>query len=58
MAILAFIFGVVVLTYSSGKAVEHSLTIAYACRISLILIGLLLVSVGTDLPEIINSVFS
>ena len=58
IAVLAFMFGVVVLTYFSDKAVEHSLKIAYAWRISPILIGLLLVSVGTDLPEIINSVIS
>lgn len=52
IAILAFMFGVVVLAYFSDKAVEHSLKIAYAWRISPILIGLLFVSVGTDLPEI------
>ena len=57
-SILAFIFGVFLLTYSSGKAVEHSVVIASAWGISPIMIGLLLVSIGTDLPEISNSIVS
>ena len=57
-SILAFIFGVFLLTYSSEKAVEHSVVIASAWGISPIMIGLLLVSIGTDLPEISNSIVS
>ena len=57
-SILAFIFGVFLLTYSSEKAVEHSVIIASAWGISPIMIGLLLVSIGTDLPEISNSIVS
>lgn len=58
IAVLAFIFGILVLTYSSDKAVEHSVTIASAWRISPFLIGFVLVSIGTDLPEIANSIIS
>ena len=57
-SILALIFGVFLLTYSSEKAVEHSVIIASAWGISPIMIGLLLVSIGTDLPEISNSIVS
>ena len=46
------------MAYSSDKAVEHSLKIATALRISPLVIGLILVSVGTDLPEIVNSITS
>jgi len=46
------------MTYSSDKAVEHSVKIASALRISPLVIGLILVSIGTDLPEIVNSIIS
>lgn len=46
------------LTFASDKAVEHSLSIASAMRASPLIVGLLLVSIGTDLPEITNSIIS
>ena len=46
------------MTYSSDKAVEHSVSIASALRISPLMIGLVLMSIGTDLPEIANSITS
>ncbi len=58
IAIVALILGIVLMTYSSDKAVEHSVKIASALRISPLLIGLVLVSIGTDLPEIVNSIIS
>lgn len=58
LAILGFAFGIFVLIYSSDKAVEHSINIALARGISPFMIGLLLVSIGTDLPEIANSITS
>ncbi|TET18689.1 sodium:calcium antiporter [Candidatus Bathyarchaeota archaeon] len=58
IAIVALILGIVLMTYSSDKAVEHSVKIASALRISPLLIGLVLVSIGTDLPEIVNSILS
>ena len=44
--------------YSSDKAVLHSISIASAMGISPLMIGLVLVSIGTDLPEIANSLVS
>jgi len=58
VAVAALIIGIAVMAYSSDKAVEHSLKIATALRISPLVIGLVLVSVGTDLPEIVNSITS
>ncbi|MDH5783969.1 MAG: hypothetical protein OEZ35_09985, partial [Candidatus Bathyarchaeota archaeon] len=46
------------MTFASDKAVEHSLSIASAMRASPLIVGLLLVSIGTDLPEITNSIIS
>jgi len=58
VAIISFIGGMVLLTFSSDKAVEHSVTLAKAIGMSPFLIGFLLVSLGTDLPEIANSITS
>ncbi|UCG44937.1 MAG: hypothetical protein JSV58_06005 [Candidatus Bathyarchaeota archaeon] len=43
---------------SSRKAGEHSIGLAEALGASPFIIGLLLVSIGTDLPEIVNSITS
>jgi len=58
IAFVALVVGIVVMVYSSDKAVEHSVKIASALRISPLMIGLVLVSIGTDLPEIVNSIIS
>jgi cation:H+ antiporter len=58
LAILGFIIGLVILIYSSNKAVEHSLNIATTLRIAPFIVGLIFVSLGTDLPEIANSIIS
>ena len=58
IAVAALIAGIVLMTYSSDKAVEHSVKIASALRISPLVIGLILVSIGTDFPEIVNSIIS
>jgi cation:H+ antiporter len=50
--------GVVILTFSSNKAVDHSIALACNWNVPPILIGLVLVSLGTDLPEILNSIIS
>ncbi|MGD8544717.1 MAG: hypothetical protein PVH12_00960 [Candidatus Bathyarchaeota archaeon] len=52
------IAGLVLLILSSDKAVEHSVFFASALGISPLIIGLVLVSIGTDLPEISNSIIS
>jgi len=58
VAIVGLVLGIVLMAVSSDKAVEHSVKIALALRISPFMIGLVLVSIGTDLPEIINSIIS
>ena len=57
-AIGVLIFGTALLVFSSDKAVKHSINIAQALKISPIIIGLTLVSIGTDFPEIANSIVS
>jgi len=58
IAVLVLIIGIALMTYSSDKAVEHSVKIASALRISPFVIGLILVAIGTDFPEIVNSIIS
>jgi cation:H+ antiporter len=58
IAVAVLIIGIALMAYSSDKAVEHSVKIASALRISPFMIGLVLVSIGTDLPEIVNSIVS
>jgi cation:H+ antiporter len=56
--VAVLIAGIVLLAISSDKAVEHSVFFASALGISSIVTGLVLVSVGTDLPEMANSLVS
>ena len=58
VTVTGLIIGTVLMAYSSEKAVGHSVKIASALRISPLVIGLILVSIGTDLPEIVNSITS
>ncbi len=58
IASAVLILAIALLTFASDKAVEHSISIASAMKISPLIVGLLLVSVGTDLPEITNSIIS
>jgi cation:H+ antiporter len=58
LAVSAFLGGVALLAYSSEKAVKHSVSMASAWGISPLMIGLVVVSLGTDLPEIVNSITS
>jgi cation:H+ antiporter len=58
LAVSAFLGGVALLAYSSEKAVKHSVSMASALGISPLMIGLVVVSLGTDLPEIVNSITS
>jgi len=58
VAITSLILGIALLIFSSKKAVEHSVSIALALRISPLMIGLTLASIGTDLPEIANDIIS
>jgi len=56
--IIALALGTALLAFSSDKAVEHSVSIASALGVSPLMVGLVVVSLGTDLPEIANSVVS
>ena len=58
LGLVGLIAGLALLAYSGDKAVEHSVIIALEWGVSPLMIGLLLVSLGTDLPEIINSIIS
>jgi len=56
--ILALAIGLALLVFSSDRAVKHSVSIASAMGASPLMVGLVLVSVGTDLPEVANSVIA
>jgi len=57
-AILALIGGIALIIYSSMKAVKHSAILAAALGVSPLIIGVTLVSIGTDISEIFNSLIS
>jgi len=52
------VLGMIILTFSSNKTVDHSVILACNWSVPPIIIGLVLVSIGTDFPEIINSIIS
>jgi cation:H+ antiporter len=58
LGIALLILGIALLAFSAEKAVEHSVSIASALGMSPLMIGLLIVSLGTDFPEITNSIVS
>jgi len=58
LAILGLTFGIALIIFSSLKAVKHSAILAAALGISPLIIGVTLVSIGTDIPEIFNSIIS
>jgi cation:H+ antiporter len=58
IAIVALILGLMLMFFSSDKAVEHLISFASSLGVSMLMIGLILASVGTDLPEIANDIMS
>ena len=52
------ILGMIILIFSSNKTVDHSIKLACNWSIPPLVIGLVLVSIGTDFPEIVNSVIA
>ena len=58
LSFLSLVAGITLMTISSDKAVEHSIVVAYSLGVSPLLVGLILVSFGTDLPEIVNSIIA
>ncbi len=57
-AFVGLALGIALLAFSSNRAGEHSVGLAKALGASPFIIGLILVSIGTDLPEIANSITS
>ncbi len=57
-AILLLAIGLVLMIYSSKKTIDHSIELASILKVPPLIIGVVLVSLGTDLPEIVNSVIS
>jgi cation:H+ antiporter len=58
IAIAALILGLTLMFFSGGKAVEHLISLASSLGVSMLMIGLVLASIGTDLPEIANDIMS
>ena len=58
LAVIGLILGLAILVLSSDKAVGHSLKIASSWGVPPLMMGLVLGAVGTDLPEIANSITS
>ena len=58
LGISFLIIGLALLAISAEKAVAHSIGVATALKLSPLMIGLVVVSLGTDFPEIVNSIIS
>ena len=58
IAIYVLVGGIALIIYASIKAVKHSAILAFALGVSPLIIGLTLVSIGTDISEIFNSLVS
>jgi cation:H+ antiporter len=58
IAILFLVIGIISITYTSKIAVKHSATLASVLGVSSLVIGITLVSIGTDISEIFNSIIS
>ena len=54
--VTVLVIGLFVMIYAAGKSVDHTIIFASALGVSPLVIGLLFVSIGTDLPEIVNSI--
>jgi cation:H+ antiporter len=58
LVIFILIGGIVLIIFSSKYAVKHSVMLATALGVSPLIIGVTLVSIGTDISEIFNSIIS
>lgn len=58
VAFLVLIAGLYLMIVSSKKTIDHAVEVASAYDIPHILIGFILIALGTDLPEIVNSILS
>jgi cation:H+ antiporter len=58
LAIALLTFGILLMIFASKKTIDYSIELASALNIPPLIIGVVFISIGTDLPEIINSVLS
>ncbi|TXT61265.1 MAG: Inner membrane protein YrbG [Promethearchaeota archaeon] len=58
IAFLILIGSIILMIFSSNVAVKHSAALASSLGISSLIIGITLVSIGTDVSEIFNSIIS
>jgi len=58
IAVIVLAAGLWLMIFSSKKAIDHSIIVANAFNIPPLVIGVVLVAFGTDLPEIVNSIVS
>ncbi len=58
LAFFVLVGGIALIIFSSLKAVKHSAILAAALGVSPLIIGVTLVSIGTDISEIFNSIIS
>jgi cation:H+ antiporter len=58
LTFLLLIGSIAILAYSSHIAVTHSASLAASLGVSSLVIGITLVSIGTDISEILNSIIS
>ena len=58
MACVGLVVGIIVIIYCANVAVKNAAILASSLGVSNLVIGITLVSIGTDLPEIINSIIA
>ena len=58
LAIFMLIIGIAAIIYCANVAVKNSLILASSLGVSNLVIGVSMVSIGTDIPEIVNSIIS
>jgi cation:H+ antiporter len=55
---VSLLAGILIMIFLSNKAINYSIDLASAMNIPPLVIGVVLISFGTDLPEIVNSILS
>ena len=58
LALVGLIVGIIVIIFCANVAVKNAAILASSLGVSNLVIGITLVSIGTDLPEIINSIIA
>ncbi len=58
MACVGLVVGIIIIIYCANVAVKNAVILASSLGVSNLVIGLTLISIGTDIPEIINSIIA